>query len=49
MKKVYYLGKCKTCQRILEKLNWDSKTQEIRSKKITEKQLDKMAFLAGSY
>ena len=49
MKKVYYLGKCKTCQRILEELNWDSKTQEIRSKKITEKQLDKMAFLAGSY
>jgi len=43
MKKVYHLGRCTTCQRILEELNWDEKTQEIRSEKITEKQLDEMA------
>ena len=49
MKKVYHLAKCTTCQRILEKLNWNEKTQEIRSEKITEKQLDEMAVLAGSY
>ncbi len=49
MKKVYHLGKCTTCQRILEELNWDEKTQEIRSEKITEKQLNEMAILAGSY
>lgn len=49
MKKVYHLGKCTTCQRILEELNWDENTQEIRSEKITEKQLSEMAILAGSY
>ena len=49
MKKVYHLGKCTTCQRILDELNWDEETQEIRSEKITEKQLDEMAVLAGSY
>jgi len=49
MKKVYHLGKCATCQRILKELNWNEKTQEIRTEKITEKQLDEMAVLAGSY
>ena len=49
MKKVYHLAKCATCQRILEELNWDDETQEIRSEKITEKQLNEMAVLAGSY
>ncbi len=49
MKKVYFLGKCATCQRILEELNWDEQTQEIRSEKITEEQLNEMAILAGSY
>lgn len=49
MKKVYHLKKCATCQRILEELNWDEETQEIRSEKITEQQLDEMAALAGSY
>ena len=49
MKKVYHLGKCTTCQRILKELNWNEKTQEIRTEKITEKQLDEMAVLAGSY
>ena len=49
MKKVYHLGKCTTCQRILKELNWDGESQEIRSEKITEQQLDEMATLAGSY
>ena len=49
MKKVYHLGKCSTCQRILSELNWKGESQEIRSEKITEQQLDQMANLAGSY
>ena len=49
MKKVYHLGKCTTCQSILEELNWGEETQEIRSEKITKKQLDEMAVLSGSY
>lgn len=49
MRKVYHLGKCNTCQRILSDLNWQGELQEIRSEKITEQQLDKMADLAGSY
>ena len=34
MKKVYYLEKCNTCQRILEFLEWDGERQEIRTEKI---------------
>ena len=49
MKKVYHLGKCSTCQRILEALDWDGDQQEIRTEKISETQLDEMAQLAGSY
>ena len=49
MKKAYHLDKCSTCQRILSELNWKGESQEIRSEKITEKQLDEMAILAGSY
>ena len=49
MKKAYHLGKCSTCQRILSELNWQGESQEIRSEKITEQQLDEMAILAGSY
>ena len=49
MKKVYYLEKCNTCQRILEFLKWDGERQEKKTKKISEIQLDEMAKLAGSY
>ena len=49
MKKVYHLGKCSTCQRILTDLNWNGEQQEIRSEKITPEQIDEMARLAGSY
>ena len=49
MKKVYHLGKCSTCQRILTELNWQGEQQEIRSEKITPDQMDEMAQMAGSY
>ena len=49
MKKAYHLGKCSSCQRILDELNWDGERQEIRSEKITESQLYEMAQMAGSY
>lgn len=49
MKKVYYLAQCSTCQRILDEVNWQGDTQNIREIPITEQQLDEMAKLAGSY
>ena len=51
MKKIYHLGICTTCQRILKELKPgnDFEMQEIKSGPITEKQLDIMAKLAGSY
>jgi arsenate reductase len=51
MKKIYHLANCTTCQRILKE--WrpgtDFKLQDIKTEKITPKQLDEMAKLAGSY
>lgn len=49
MKKAYYLPQCGTCQRILEEVNWSNQTQDIRTDKLTEEQLDHMASLSGSY
>lgn len=49
MKKVFYLAKCSTCQRILAEVNWTFDKQEIRSEKITEVQIDQMKDLAGTY
>jgi arsenate reductase-like glutaredoxin family protein len=49
MKRVYHLGKCNTCQRIISEVNWNFDRQEIRSEKISENQIDDMAKLAGSY
>ncbi len=51
MNKVYYLHTCSTCQRILKDLNWPEsfEKQNIKETAITEKQLDEMAQLAGSY
>tara|TARA_B100000900_G_C19980610_1_gene473650 strand:+ start:94 stop:441 length:348 start_codon:yes stop_codon:yes gene_type:complete len=49
MKKAYHLSQCSTCQRILEGIYWQGKTQNIREEKITEHQIDEMAKLAGSY
>ena len=49
MKKAYHLAQCSTCQRIIEGVNWQGTTQNIREEKITEHQIDEMAKLAGSY
>src|SRR5687768_12070750 len=51
MKKIYHLANCTTCQRILKewKPGADFELQDIKTEKITPKQLDEMAKLAGSY
>jgi len=51
MKKIYHLGICTTCQRILKELKPDKSyvMQDIKTEAITEKQLDEMAKMAGSY
>ncbi|MCD6069177.1 MAG: arsenate reductase [Bacteroidetes bacterium] len=52
MKKIYYLGTCDTCKRIINELGITAKSfemQDIKTEKITEKQLDEMAALSGSY
>ncbi|MDC6385232.1 hypothetical protein D2V93_03645 [Flagellimonas taeanensis] len=51
MKKIYHLGTCSTCQRILKELApLDGvQLQEIKSEPITPKQLEEMAALSGDY
>lgn len=51
MKKIYHLSNCTTCQRILKELKpgTEFELQDIKSEPITEKQLDAMAKMAGSY
>lgn len=51
MKKIYHLGTCTTCQRILKELApLDGvQLQEIKSEPITPKQLEEMASLSGNY
>ena len=52
MKKIYYLATCSTCQRILEEVNAVKKgilLQDIKTEKISPKQLDEMKEKAGSY
>ena len=51
MKKIYHLANCTTCQRILKEVKpgADFDLQDIKTEAITEKQLDEMARLAGSY
>ena len=47
--KCYYLSTCSTCNRILTELGRDNfQLQDIKTEKITEKQLDEMIQLAGS-
>lgn len=51
-KKIYYLGTCSTCARIMGDLKIKSKgfeLQDIKTEKITPKQLDELKKLAGSY
>jgi Arsenate reductase and related proteins, glutaredoxin family len=51
MKKIYHLGSCSTCQRILKDLEpLDGVLlQEIKSEPMTAAQVDEMKDLAGSY
>ena len=52
MKKIYYLSSCSTCARIMGDLKIRSKgfeLQDIKTEKITPKQLDELKKLAGSY
>ncbi|MGB7394136.1 MAG: ArsC/Spx/MgsR family protein [Pricia sp.] len=49
--KIYHLSTCNTCQRILKELEPldEVKLQDIKTDTITEKQLEQMYALAGSY
>ena len=51
MKKIYHLANCTTCQRILKEVAPGKAfvLQDIKTEAITEKQLDEMAKMAGSY
>jgi arsenate reductase len=51
MKKVYYLSTCSTCNRILKELKPGNEFifQDIKTQPITEKQIDEMAKMAGSF
>lgn len=52
MKKIYHLGNCTTCQRILQDIKAYKKGyefQEIKTEKITAPQLDSLKNMAGSY
>ncbi|HEA29777.1 MAG TPA: hypothetical protein ENH91_07265 [Leeuwenhoekiella sp.] len=51
MKKIYYLSSCDTCNRIIKEIELPSSfiKQEIKTDPITEKQLEELYNLAGSY
>jgi len=51
MKKIYHLGSCSTCKRILKELEpLDGvELQEIKSEPITPEQLEQMEALSGNY
>jgi arsenate reductase len=51
MKKIYYLGTCDTCKRIMKELDLPPQfiKQEIKQEEVTVKQLEAMKELAGSY
>jgi arsenate reductase len=52
MKKIYHLGNCDTCQKIIKEVGADKKKielQDIKTAPISEEQLDQMKALAGSY
>lgn len=50
MKKIYHLGTCSTCQRILKEWNVDESfdLQDIKTDKMTATQVDQMVEMAGS-
>lgn len=49
--KVYHLSTCTTCQRILKEINANGvfQLQDIKTKAITESQINEMKSLSGSY
>jgi arsenate reductase len=51
MKKIYYLSTCTTCERILKEIKPGKEyvMQDIKTEPITERQLDEMKAMAGSY
>lgn len=51
MKKIYHLGTCSTCIRIIKDLNLpeDFELQDIKTEAITAQQLEAMKSLSGSY
>ena len=51
MKKIYHLGTCSTCQRLIKEWNPgpEALLQDIKTESMTEEQVDEMAQLAGSY
>ncbi|WP_276502423.1 arsenate reductase family protein [Terrimonas pollutisoli] len=53
MKKIYYLGTCSTCAGIMKETGINSASgfemQDIKTQKITAKQLEEMKKMAGSY
>ncbi len=51
MKKIYHLGTCDTCKRILKELHPLDRVvlQDIKTEAMTATQVDQMAQLAGSY
>lgn len=52
MKKIYHLGNCTTCQRIIKDLGITPGVfdfQNIKEENITAEQLDEMKNMAGSY
>ena len=50
MKKIYFLKTCDTCKKILKRIPLDEFTlQEIKTDKITLKQLEEMKMLSRSY
>lgn len=52
MKKIYYLGTCDTCAKILHDIGAESKgfsMQDIKTTAITPKQLEEMKKLSGSF
>ena len=52
MKKIYYLGTCDTCARIMKELKISKQNfrmQDIKTEKITPEQLEEMKAMSGTY
>jgi len=51
MRKIYHLGNCTTCNRIMKELNGleDFEKQNIKEESISAKQIDEMQKMSGSY